>query len=105
VLRGGAALAARLASIYRGRCALPEAAQIVERELWIRVGAGFEAAALSWQLTEGAGRWRVKLAAEGDAFGRAQIETGVLRADVDAVVTPASCGRDPETEAPWKVVA
>lgn len=106
VLGGGEALLDRLASIYRGRCALPEAAQIVERELWLRSGRSFEDAALAWQVEdvpEGGGLWRVKIHAEGN--GLPGLEANVIRADVDAVATPASCGRDPETEAPWKVVA
>jgi len=108
LLGGGAALLPRLASIYRGRCALPEAAQIVERQLWLRTGEGFEAAALTWQVLEPeeeAGLWCVKIAAEGEGTAPVAITADVLRAGVDAVVTPASCGRDPETEAPWKIVA
>ncbi len=100
VLDGGEALLARLPSIYRGRCALPEPAQIVERELWLKSGTAFERAALAVHAVEEQGSWSVRV---DDAAG-ASIDARVARAEVDAVVTPASCGRDPESEAPWRIV-
>lgn len=103
VFGGGGALVQRLSDIYRGRCALPEAVQIVERELWSRCGPGFAASGLSWNCDAEPGGWKVKLEAHGS--GAAGLEARVARADVEAVVTPASCGRDPESESPWKLLA
>jgi hypothetical protein len=100
VLDGGDALLERLPSIYRGRCAIPEPAQIVERELWLRTGTAFEGCAITAGVTEGQGAWSVRLEAGDGAF----LEANVVRLEVDAVVTPASCGRDPEPEAPWRIV-
>jgi hypothetical protein len=100
VLAGGDALLARLPSIYRGRCALPEPAQIVERELWLQRGAGFESCALEVSATEEHGSWNVRIEADGGA----SLAARVTRIEVDAVVTPASCDRDPEPEAPWGFV-
>jgi hypothetical protein len=99
VLDGGDALVARLASIYRGRCALPEPAQIVERELWTRTGAAFERSALSWTASDEGAAWHVEVVAGGANFA-----ARVARIEVEAVRTPASCGRDPEAEAPWGIV-
>lgn len=105
VLGGGAALVARLSSIYRGRCALPEAAQIVERELWARAGATFELAALRWQVDEVVAGWCVRIDAERVGAPPLSMTAQVIRADIDAVETPASCGRDPESEAPWRILS
>lgn len=104
VLGGGAALAHRLAAIYRGRCALPEPVQIAERELWIRTGPSFAGAGLLWQCDAEEGGWKVRLEADGSADGAWLLEATVARAEVDAVVTPASCGRDPESESPWTLL-
>jgi hypothetical protein len=100
VLAGGEALLARLPSIYRGRCALPEPAQIVERELWLQRGAAFEACALEASATEEQGSWNVRIEADGGV----SLAARVARVEVDTVVTPASCDRDPEPEAPWGIV-
>ncbi len=104
IVSGGAALVARLDTIYRGRCALPEPAQIVERELWRRTGAAFDRAALRWSVDRrDDGAWSVELEAELDDES-ARLSALVDVAEVDAVSTPASCGRDPEREAPWALV-
>ncbi|MFN2377465.1 MAG: sucrase ferredoxin, partial [Candidatus Binatia bacterium] len=65
VLGGGAALARRLDAIYRGRCALPEAVQIAERELWTRNGPDFAGAGLRWECDAEADGWKVRLEADG----------------------------------------
>lgn len=111
VVTGGAALRARLPEIYRGRCALPESAQIVERQLWLESGDSFEEARLDWQVEPDSEQWLVQLDAhasergQGTATAARTMHARVLRAAVEAVHTPASCGRDPESEAPWKIVA
>ena len=105
VIDGGAKLRERLPSIYRGRCALPEAAQLVERQLWLQMGEPFEDAVLSWSVESQAGLWHVRLAAECRRHPGVAVDARVERADVDAIATPASCGRDPEAEAPWRIVA
>lgn len=106
VLGGGGALVDRLAFIYRGRCALPEPAQIVESELWSRTGAAFESAALSWQVGGDADtdHWSVRMDAELAGSAPSSIAVQVIRAIIDAVETPASCGRDPEVESPWRIL-
>lgn len=104
LLAGGSALLARVPALYRGRAALPEPAQIVESELWQQSGPAFERAALSWDLSRDGERWRVALRAEA-AGGRVfRTEAVVERAAAGTVSTPASCGRDPETESPWSIV-
>lgn len=116
VLTGGAALAARVGDIYRGRCALPEAAQIVERDLWRKVGAPFEDAPLEWH-TEAEGQSvRVVLRAGTSTQGNLSasprdqeaawsMEALVDRTEVDALRTPASCGGDPKPESPWRILS
>lgn len=104
VLGGGALLLERLSSIYRGRCALPEGAQIVERELWARMGEVFESAVLRWQVDAADTGWSVRVDAECPGLPARSMTAQVIRAQVDAVRTPASCGRDPESEAPWRIV-
>jgi hypothetical protein len=100
VLDGGDRLLARLTAIYRGRCSLPEPAQIVERELWLRSGTAFERGEVTAFVTEEQGTWGVRL----DAGDGVSLAANVARLEVDAVVTPASCGRDPEPEAPWRII-
>jgi hypothetical protein len=100
VLEGGERLLARLPAIYRGRCALPEPAQIVERELWLRTGASFESRAVTVRAAEEQGTWSIRL----DSDDGSSLAARVARVEVDAIVTPASCGRDPEPEAPWRIV-
>jgi hypothetical protein len=101
ILRGGAELAGSVDRIYRGRCALPEAAQIVERALWSREGEGMERAAFEVRSAfAGDGSCEVRL--EARSGGRVvAVEAIVERSAAAAVETPASCGRDPEVEAPW----
>jgi hypothetical protein len=107
---GGDALARRLESIYRGRCVLPEPVQIVERDLWIEAGAPFEHAVLTWSMEASGELWQVDLAARsigaepGDTNRTWQARANVARASADQVTTPSSCGRDPEVEAPWKIL-
>ncbi|MFN2425719.1 MAG: sucrase ferredoxin [Candidatus Binatia bacterium] len=104
ILGGGAPLLARLASIYRGRCALPEGVQIVERDLWLRTGHAFEPAALQWNVESAGDGWSVRLEAALAGAPPLAMTARVIRAEVDAVRTPASCGRDPEVEAPWRIL-
>ena len=105
LLTGGAALAARAGRIYRGRTALPEPAQIVERQLWERTGAAFDGAALRWNVDGDGDRFRVRLEATCSDGRTVETEAVVERSAGLAVATPASCGRDPETETPWSIVA
>lgn len=113
VLEGGQGLLERLARIYRGRCALPEEVQIVEQRLWEESGAEFEGALLTWRSrpVDGAsGQWTVGLEADAAVVASApdaprwRSAARVVRDDVDAVSTPASCGRDPEAESPWRIL-
>lgn len=105
IVRGGAALVSRLDATYRGRSTLPEPAQIVERELWRRTGEAFDRAALRWSVVErDDGAWSVELDAEVEGSGPLRLRALVACDEIDAVSTPASCGRDPEREAPWKLV-
>jgi hypothetical protein len=103
ILHGGARLLDRLPAIYRGRCAIPEPAQLVERELWARTGAGFEAAAIEVSAMEERDHWKVEVSVGAPGAGLS-LSARVARVEVEAVVTPASCGRDPEPEAPWRIV-
>lgn len=104
IVEGGRALLARLHAIYRGRSALPEPVQLVERELWLRSGEAFEDAALRWSVERrDDGAWDVELEAGIGGASPSRMRATVERAEVDAVSTPASCGRDPEREAPWKL--
>ncbi|HEY2773308.1 MAG TPA: sucrase ferredoxin [Candidatus Binatia bacterium] len=105
VLDGGSALLSRVETIYRGRCALPEAAQIVERRLWLEIGESIENATLAWQVEPSGDRWNVRLEAICDGGRRHAVQAVVERAASHAITTPTSCGRDPESEAPWNLVA
>ena len=105
ILDGAEALLQRLATIYRGRCSLPEAAQIVERQLWMEVGADFEPALLSCELESRRDQWTVRLTMRQSGGRSRSLHAQVVRAELDAVVTPASCGRDPEPEAPWRIIS
>lgn len=104
LLAGGADLAARAGDLYRGRMALPEPAQIVERRLWTEAGAAFDGAALHWNVEGQGDRFRVRLAALCPDGRHLETEAVVERSAALAVATPASCGRDPETESPWSIV-
>lgn len=104
LLRGGSELLQRLSRLYRGRAALPEPAQIVESRLWQRSGPAFEGAALRWQVDADGSRWRVRLEGAAPDGSRFADEALVERSSEQAVATPASCGRDPETESPWSIV-
>lgn len=104
LLAGGVDLLARVPRLYRGRSALPEPVQIVESRLWQQAGPAFEGAVLSWDVAQEGERWKVGLravAADGQKFA---MDARVERAASAAVATPASCGRDPETESPWSIV-
>jgi hypothetical protein len=101
LLDGGAGLRARLPTIYRGRCAIPEPAQVVERQAWIDEGDAFAAAAIDCDVREVGGGWEVAIRAAKAGPHAAR----VVRSKAAAVETPASCGRDPEVEAPWEIVA
>lgn len=105
VLFGGAPLVARLESIYRGRCALPEVAQIVERQLWLEAGPGLEHAVLSWTVESAGDVWSVSLAARCGQQESLSMHARVVLADAQSIETPASCGRDPEAEAPWRMLS
>ena len=120
VLGGGQRLVDRLAQIYRGRCSLPEAAQIVERNLWRECGPDFESAALSWTLDApvnapidaAAGGpfdalvdcWQVEMRVQVERQSEKISTVRVTRAMSLAVTTPPSCGRDAKTESPWEIV-
>lgn len=104
ILSGGPALLERVPAIYRGRSALPEAAQIVERALWMDVGPALDAATLRWNVEGGGPRWRVRVEACGVDGGRSEAVALVERSGAMAVSSPASCGRDPEPEVPWRIV-
>lgn len=104
VLGGGQPLVDRLAAIYRGHCGLPEAAQIVERDLWLASGSAFPAAALSWNVDAAGSDWHVEMCARSDLHGECTSIVRVTRCKSSAVSTPPSCGRDPEVESPWQIV-
>lgn len=105
ILDGGEDLAARVEKVYRGRTALPEAAQVVERALWMHVGAAFQTAALTADVQRGEGGFSVVMRADLED-GRVFEARGEVVLDEDgALLTPASCGRDPEADTPWRLVA
>ena len=105
ILDGGEDLAARVATVYRGRTVLPEAAQVVERALWMRLGAAFETAAVRADVRRDEGGFHVVMRADLED-GRVFEARGEVALDEDgALLTPASCGRDPEPDTPWRLVA
>jgi hypothetical protein len=105
LLDGGPALREGLKAVYRGRMALPEPVQILERELWLQAGPGFEDAGLRWEVEPLAQRWKARLEAQLPDGRRFEARAVVERATSGSVSTPASCGRDPEVESPWSIVA
>ncbi len=104
LLDGGQELLDRLTSIYRGHCGLPEAAQIVERDLWLSSGVAFPSAALSWSVDASGGTWQVEMHARSEHHGEWSSTVRVTRSESSAVSTPPGCGREPEVESPWQIV-
>lgn len=106
ILDGGQDLAARAATVYRGRAALPEAAQVVERALWMSLGAAFETAALRVDLRRrDEGGFHVEMRADLEDGRVFEARGEVVLDEAGALLTPASCGRDPEPDTPWSLVA
>jgi len=68
------------------------------------MGEVFESAVLRWQVDAADTGWSVRVDAECPGLPARSMTAQVIRAQVDAVRTPASCGRDPESEAPWRIV-
>lgn len=105
ILDGGNGLAALAEKVYRGRTALPEAAQVVERALWMRLGAAFDTTAVTAHVQQDEGGFAVAMRADLED-GRVFEARGQVVLDAEgALLTPASCGRDPEADTPWRLVA
>jgi len=104
-LRDGDAGPARITEHYRGMCAMPPAAQVLEQQMWMRHGMRWLDAALEWRCDGKDDDARVSLRAAW-TDGMVCECSGELRQIREAGRTlPESCGKEPVAIESWSLSA
>jgi len=104
-LHDGDAGSDRIRKHYRGLCALPAPAQVLERRMWERHGLRWLDARLLWRCEEEGDHASVELSAFWQDGAQSQCRGEVQRRGGGMQLVAESCGRDPEPPYSWELTS